>query len=340
MGKRRLIWLLLLLFSFLKMNAQDIHFTQFQNSPLSLNPANTGCFDGNIRFVANHRNQWNSISVPFLTSLFSFDTRLLEDRLQNDALGLGMLIMDDRVSEGHLSNLNVMLNASYIRTFGSSQNNSLCFGLQTGFFQKRIDLTKLTFASQYSDGTFDTGIPSGENTSVQSAANLDVNCGVLYQLQKSNGFGLYTGLALFHLNMPNESLSGKVSKLPQRVALNFGLVIPIDDITNFTPELLYMKQNKAKEFLITAKADRSFKTENDRNIKVSLGTGFRASDAIVFLTGLGFDKWKLCFSYDFNISKLRPATNYKGGYEISIIFTDKIFPGKNKIPVGLPCIRL
>ena len=39
--------------------AQDPHFSQFFSSPLTLNPAFTGKFDGAVRFIGDYRNQWN-----------------------------------------------------------------------------------------------------------------------------------------------------------------------------------------------------------------------------------------------------------------------------------------
>ncbi|MBL4576991.1 MAG: hypothetical protein JKX74_00885, partial [Flavobacteriales bacterium] len=35
----------------INVNAQDIHFSQFSSSPLTLNPGHTGAFDGDVRAV-------------------------------------------------------------------------------------------------------------------------------------------------------------------------------------------------------------------------------------------------------------------------------------------------
>jgi Type IX secretion system membrane protein PorP/SprF len=48
--------------------AQDPHFSQFFASPLTLNPAFTGKFDGEWRLAANHRDQWPSIPKAYVTS--------------------------------------------------------------------------------------------------------------------------------------------------------------------------------------------------------------------------------------------------------------------------------
>ncbi|MES1226414.1 MAG: type IX secretion system membrane protein PorP/SprF, partial [Bacteroidota bacterium] len=41
--------------------AQDPNFSQFFASPLTLNPALTGKFDGVYRVAGNYRNQWPTI---------------------------------------------------------------------------------------------------------------------------------------------------------------------------------------------------------------------------------------------------------------------------------------
>ena len=52
----------------LGVKAQDPHFSQFFSSPLTLNPAFTGKFNGTWRLAANHRDQWPSIPKAYVTS--------------------------------------------------------------------------------------------------------------------------------------------------------------------------------------------------------------------------------------------------------------------------------
>jgi len=53
--------------------AQDLTFSQFYEKPLLRNPALAGVFDGDIRMIGIHRNQWGSITVPFQTSAASIE---------------------------------------------------------------------------------------------------------------------------------------------------------------------------------------------------------------------------------------------------------------------------
>ena len=61
---RRIIYVLLCIiyFSPESVQAQDPAFSQFFASPLTLNPALTGKFNGTLRVAGNYRNQWPQIN--------------------------------------------------------------------------------------------------------------------------------------------------------------------------------------------------------------------------------------------------------------------------------------
>ena len=72
-------------------NAQDPNFSQFFASPLTLNPAMTGLFDGTFRVAGNYRNQWPTINNAFLTKTASVDFGVLKNRLPDiDQMEVGM----------------------------------------------------------------------------------------------------------------------------------------------------------------------------------------------------------------------------------------------------------
>jgi hypothetical protein len=56
----RKVFVIIIALSLLKteLSAQDPHFSQFFASPLTLNPALTGKFDGVLRVAGNYRDQW------------------------------------------------------------------------------------------------------------------------------------------------------------------------------------------------------------------------------------------------------------------------------------------
>ena len=83
------------------MSAQDPNFSQFFASPLTLNPALTGKFDGSFRVAGNYRNQWPTINTAFRTATASFDIAILQNKLPyNDQFGVGVMGFTDRSANG------------------------------------------------------------------------------------------------------------------------------------------------------------------------------------------------------------------------------------------------
>src|ERR1044072_4842215 len=82
--------------------AQDLHFSQFFNSPLSTNPANTGFIpDGDYRLGVNFREQWSSImTLPYKTMSAFADIQLMKDRDRTGWLGTGILALRDVAGSG------------------------------------------------------------------------------------------------------------------------------------------------------------------------------------------------------------------------------------------------
>ncbi len=79
------------------MKAQDPHFSQFFASPLTLNPAFTGKFDGTVRIAGNYRNQWPAFNNVYTTSTLSVDFDILRDKLPDyDRWGIGILALTDQ----------------------------------------------------------------------------------------------------------------------------------------------------------------------------------------------------------------------------------------------------
>src|SRR5688572_19361281 len=94
---------------FLQSFSQDLHFSQWFNSPLTTNPANTGFIpDADYRLGANYRNQWSSImSLPFKTMSVWGDAQFLRDRIETGWLGVGGLILRDVAGSGSLTSTKV-----------------------------------------------------------------------------------------------------------------------------------------------------------------------------------------------------------------------------------------
>ncbi|MEO9210409.1 MAG: type IX secretion system membrane protein PorP/SprF, partial [Ginsengibacter sp.] len=84
------IFIFLFLFLSFQLKAQDPHFSQFFASPLTLNPALTGKFDGDLRVAGNYRNQWPTLDNYYRTFSVSVDFDILKNKIpEHDTWGVG-----------------------------------------------------------------------------------------------------------------------------------------------------------------------------------------------------------------------------------------------------------
>ena len=94
--------------------AQDPNFSQFFASPLTLNPAMTGKFDGVYRFAANYRNQWPTISNAYTTMTASIDMGIMKNRIPDfDQFGVGLMAYSDKAGDGALNSTYYGVSVAY-----------------------------------------------------------------------------------------------------------------------------------------------------------------------------------------------------------------------------------
>src|SRR3954451_6192603 len=99
-----LLLILAVLSGQIETSGQDLHFSQYFNSPLIVNPANTGFIpDGDYRAGINYRNQWANIGNPYKTFSVFGDGQFFADRFENGWIGIGGALMRDVAGSGNLS---------------------------------------------------------------------------------------------------------------------------------------------------------------------------------------------------------------------------------------------
>ena len=111
--------------------AQDPNFSQFFASPLTLNPALTGKFDGTFRVAGNYRNQWPTINNAFETKTASIDFGILKNRLAEiDQLGVGIMGFTDRAGDGVLVTNSAALSLAYHKGLDENGYHQIGVGFQ------------------------------------------------------------------------------------------------------------------------------------------------------------------------------------------------------------------
>lgn len=305
--------------------AQDPNFSQFFASPLTLNPALTGKFDGTYRIAGNYRNQWPTINNAFVTKTASIDFGMMKNRIPEiDQMGVGILGYTDRAGDGVLVTNAAALSLSYHKGLDENGYHTIGAGFQGGYVNKRLDITKVVFEDELTPLGFVPGT-TGEifqNKQV-NVSYVDVNAGVLYN-GSTNGYNnFYLGASMYHINRPKESFQGGQFLLSPRTTLQAGATLPVGPYNHFHFSAIHSMQAKATNTVVGGAFAYNVNNSEENPTNVYLGAWYRFNDAAIPYVGLEFGGLQIGVTYDANTSSLKPATNTRGGMEVSLIYIKK-----------------
>lgn len=313
-------------------SAQDLHFSQYFNAPLLVNPANTGFApDVDYRIGINYRNQWASITPnPYKTMGAWGDVQLFNDRFADGWVGLGGSILRDQAGSGGLSATRGFASIAYHQLLGF--NSLLSGGFNIGFVNKRIDVSKLTFDNQWNGKFFDVAVPSGENFAYNSVTYLDIQAGLNYALFPSDNAYINVGFSAMHLNRPKESFFSAESsltdtRLDRRFTLFFNGSFKLNDQWIVNPNIYVSEMGSSWETL--AGLNAHYNLSGDGSSQVIAGLYLRLKDAFIPMVGYQWNDVSLTINYDATSSSLGTYNQTRGAYELSIIKTG-IFGGGGK----------
>jgi len=309
-------------------HAQDVHFTQFDAQPLLLNPANTGAFNGDWRASAIYRDQWRSILgvSAFKTYAASFDMPVIRDISIDDYLAAGLQVYNDRAGDGNLSNFTALLSVAYHKFLGRDGKQVLTFGLQGGYSQKSIDLSRLYFGDEFDEGIFNRGTSSEYSSLGPRTDGFLINAGINYAQSVSENFSFTIGAGVNNINQPLESLDTRGKRadvgLSMRYTGQIGAIIQTSDRFSLRPAVLVQSQATAMEIIAGNEFRYKLGEESELDYPtvptVFAGVWYRHEDAIMGTIGVQLKGFRIGFGYDYNISDLSNATNGNGGFEVSI----------------------
>ncbi|MEP7321312.1 MAG: PorP/SprF family type IX secretion system membrane protein [Saprospiraceae bacterium] len=334
--------ILFLLFVVQISKAQDIHFTMFDLSPLTLNPALIGDFNGTFRVTGNYRIQWPTVA-KYSTPSFGIDAPLFKGLRKNDWISIGLAAYMDKAGEDaafQLKRSSGWVGGSYHAALNSDGSQVISLGVQTGGTS-----TSLVGNPRFGDPT-DPAFPStgGNPKDGNKKSYSDLNVGLLYRstLNKEKTSFLNMGVSLYHLTTPNKSLAGGGGGTPgtptptdkQAVLINAHaqMRLPYGDLLAFIPGVVIhsLKGN----FEAAGQLKGELLVNREKDFSVQAGAGYRVGDAAFAIFGARYKDLIVGLAYDFNISGATASTSGIGGYELGVSYIAKLY----KKPVVKPVI--
>lgn len=309
--------------------AQDPHFSMVKETPLLINPGNTGV-QHDLRATVNYRKQWAFVD-PFETMAFSFDMNTSKNSRKNAYLGVGITAFYDKISTSKIANTAGNLNLSGVLKLDS--RNKLSLGLMGGFGQTSTDYSKLRWESQYIDGAYNSNTNSQELFNSATFTYLDAGAGLVWSYGEGQSYitandevKANVGISAFHFGLPNNSFYGseEVRKTKYVLFANAELGQRNSNLT-FIPSLMIAYQGNQKEILVGNDfryliKEGSKYTGFVKQSAFALGVHYRLMDAFIVNAHLNWANYTIGMSYDINVSKLTNTSNLRGGFELFLKF--------------------
>ena len=301
-------------------SAQDLHFSQFFNSPLTTNPANTGFIpDADYRIGASYRDQYSSImTVPYKTISIYGDAQVFRDRFESGWLGLGGVILRDVAGSGSLTSTKAYASIAYHQMLGNS--SLLTAGFNVGWANKRIDQTKLKFPDQFDGKFFDNNIPTSVVLTNNNVSYFDIQAGMNYAYFPTENVYVNAGYSIQHVNRPTESFLDAGADTVQVAMRHIGFlnaIVKLNENIIINPNAYYTTQAKASELVLGLNG--AYNLSGDGAKQLIMGLYYRLGDAVVPMVGFELNNVRFTFSYDVTTSSLHNFNGYRGATEFNVM---------------------
>jgi type IX secretion system PorP/SprF family membrane protein len=311
--------------------AQDIHFSQYLNSPMNLGPGMTGVFGGDTRFTGNYRNQWSRVPVPYTTFSGVVENKFYLSKLKYDRfLTGGLEINFDRQGTLSLTSLQIGIPISYtiplMRKENPIANSFLTIGVLPLYGQRSFGTTNISFDAQYVNRMYNMSYdPMESQLAVTDLKYFDISSGANYRWQaKVYRSKVDVGLGWHHMNRPNHDFwqgDDKV-RLASRLSVYSSLLFQVRPTVDVIGQGNYQRQGGYREMAFGGGARFHLNRKPYHEFALQAGLNYRKTnnDALIPHIEGHWRTWTVGLSYDFNISDASKVTQQRGGPELALIY--------------------
>lgn len=315
---KKIILIITLFFCFQKSEGQGMHFSQFYNAPMLLNPANTGLLQENDwRVATNFRNQWATVPVNYNTFSICADMGINRNNWETSWLGAGVGVWRDVAGDGKLSLTKIQSNLAFHVLI--SENSSLSAGIAASYNQRSVDFSKLTFDVQWDEFSFNKNVSNQETNTSQKATFTELGAGFNYSYYNNNNLYINFGASANNINQPIETFYGQSNKLGIRPQATLNISFKASDRIILNPSIYYTDQKKASQLVFGSLFNINTGEVAVNPNEVVLGVFYRNKDAIIGAVGYKWNHHQVMVSYDQTVSQMSQGNNGVGAFELSLI---------------------
>lgn len=314
--------------------AQDIHFTQFYNSPFNVSPAKVGLFDGYVRVQGHFRNQWASVPVGYKTAWTSVDKKFYSEN-EDQFFSGGLAFNYTQAGFSDLNHAEVQMLGSFTRR--TSRRTYASVGGILSFNHRAFRLSDLTFDNQFVDGSFNPNLPTGESFPDLSNNFVNAALGFNFRYQTKDTFQLVdrlekrtkidVGVGVYNIPQPDQSfLEDSRIPLPVRVSPYIFGTVKLTENWDAVGAFLVQFQTSYRELLYGAAFKFHANRQPGKQLAFQAGMNFRSHDfgeSWSPTLEVHYNNWRVGFSYEVNTSPFQVATDRNSGPELSVRYLFK-----------------
>jgi type IX secretion system PorP/SprF family membrane protein len=301
--------------------AQDPQYSQYYANALWLSPSFAGA-DYGTRGIVAARYQWPGLDASYISNTISADHYFSGIRS-----GAGLIIHNDFINPSRIRTTEV--GGIYSYQVDVNKKINLRPGIQMSYVNRRIDMSDLTFGSQYTDAGY-IGGSTREGSKFLSVSYVDISAGGLLVTDR-----LWFGVALHHLNRPDQSFLVGESQLPVKASYFGGYKFMLspewkrryvkpDEEISVTPTFMYKLQGKSDQLdlglyfrynlIVTGIWYRSLPVKIYKPDPIN-------NDGLIFMLGLHIRDFKVGYSFDATTSRLTMQS--AGSHELTLSYKVK-----------------
>ena len=316
-NKIALIFVLLVTLN-LKVTAQDVHFSQFFETPLWRNPSLAGIFKGDIRVQAVYRDQWNSVTNAYRTGSVNAEFKMPVGKM-DDFITTGVQVLYDRAGTVGFTSSHLLPAINYHKSLSSEKNRYLSLGFMGGVVQRRLDLSKVTTNSQYDNGGLGENFASTQYNYLDGSVGMSYNSGI--GNNTNNNF--FLGAAYHHFTRPKTTFYRNANiELHPKWVFSGGVRFGVSEYAYMTIQADHSMQGGFAETVAGCMYGLKLGSDPDNpQYTIHAGGFLRWDDAFIPVLKLDYTPFSLAFSYDVNISKLKQSSFGRGGFEVSVSYS-------------------
>ncbi len=293
--------LIICIFFFSLLKAQDSHFSQYSIIKSYLNPSLVGYQQEDFQVQLQRRSQWASVSKPFTT----FSLAINQKNIINN-ISWAAQLLNDKAGDSNFSTNGISFGIS--KKNNLSSKNNISAGILLGYYRRFLDHGSLFFIQN-------------ENIPSYSVNFFDFSLGVTCEYELMHNITLLSGVSFFHINNPDQSFfNNKKVRLKNNNKIHSSLIYYVTPKAQINPSIYYTNHGEQKEIIFGVNMNYLLTNYIKDRVVLRASVFNRYNDAIIPMIGFKIDNFDIMISYDVNTSSLINASDYKGGFEFAIIY--------------------